>query len=111
MSYIRHSCNPEGIYIWDDGENTNITCNKFKDEIKTIPSKTFSALIRKYKRKNDCEYNNAEIKEVFIESHKKQTAIEKELEFKDGRFQMRLSYKDWYIDMWLVTWEYIVNQH
>ncbi len=115
MSYIRCLSNPEGLYIWGDGKNINIA--KDGDDLKYIPQRTFDGLLKKYHREGSwcvedypIRYRGAIIEEVFIESGKKQTKIEKQLKIKDGIFQYRLSYKNWYIDMWQVTWEHITKR-
>jgi len=111
MSYIRCSSNPEALYIWDDGKNANIVCDMNNQTIQIIPSKIFSGLIKKYKKNygEDTTYKGASIKEVFVKSGKKPNKFQKLLRIEDGNFQYRLSYKNWYIDMWQVTWEHIAQ--
>ena len=115
MSYIRCLSNPEGLYIWGDGKYINIA--KGGEDLKYIPQLTFDGLLRKYHREGSwcvqgypITYRGATIEEVHIESNKKITKFEKELKFRLGIFQYRLSYKDWHIDMWQVTWEHIAKR-
>lgn len=113
MSYIRCLSNPEGIYIWGDGKQTNITIADTGIH-KYIPQKIFDGLLKKYNKQfgsTPIKYRGAKIDEIFVESGKKQTKIEKQLGIKDGKYQYRLSYKNWYIDMWQVTWEHIANHN
>ena len=122
MSYIRCLSNPEGIYIWGDGQYVNISVGK--EELKYIPQKRFDGLLRKcnkYPNSDKIKYCGVQIEETFVKTPKKfWTKTDKEI-MKDkrlrkvlgepGNFKMRLSYQDWYIDMWRVTWEYIVRHN
>jgi len=113
MSYIRYLSNPEGLYIWGDGKNVNFTLASEK-EILTMPQKTFDKLIKKYIKSygDDISYRGASIKEVFVKNNKMNPKPFWKIVGKyDGNYQMRLSYKNWHIDMWLVTWEYIINHN
>jgi hypothetical protein len=95
MSYIRSISNPEGLYIWGDGEMANITT---KDSFRTymrVPMDIIDGLILKYHRSNlpdVCSYKGCKISEIMI----------------DGALKMKLEYADWSIFMWDVTWTYIV---
>lgn len=110
MSYIRCLYNPEGLYIWADEKYANITISG-KEGISQIPLNIFEGLLREYIGGfgKDAEYKGASIKEVFVKSGKKPTKIKKMMNVEDGIYQMRLSYKNWCIDMWFVTWEYIAQ--
>ncbi len=116
MSYIRCLCNPEGLYIWGDGKYVNITLAG-RECHECIPEKIFDGLIKKFHKEGSwcvqgspIKYKGATIEEVLIESNKKITKLEKELKFRHGNFKYRLSYKDWYIDMWQVTWEHVAKK-
>jgi hypothetical protein len=110
MSYIRCLYNPEGLYIWADEKYTNITISG-KTGISQIPVDIFEGLIKKYHKNfgEDTKYKGASIEQVFVKSGKKPNRIQKMMNVEDGRYQMRLSYNHWCIDMWLVTWEYIAQ--
>ena len=112
MSYIRGTSNPENLYIWGDGKTVYIA--RGQNKLKSIPQKTFDRLLKKYnKTREDSIFRGAKIEEVFVE--KKEKLSKKRQEFLNllgipqGDFKIRLSYKDWHIDMWRVTWEYITN--
>jgi len=113
MSYIRCLSNPEELYIWGDGKYANFSSSirkKFPDTLYKMPQKTFDNLLKKYKFKGDTRYKGARIREVFVKNGKLNPKCVWKLVGKyDGNFKMRLSYKKWHIDMWLVTWEYIVR--
>ena len=89
MSYIRSGSNPEGLYIWGDGETAYIVAGT--TSIGNMPSKILNNLIKKYKNNQgeECEYKGASIKEDFN--------------------KMKLSYNDWSFTMYYVTWHYIVS--
>lgn len=112
MSYIRSLTNPEELYIWGDGKDVHVSGKKIKREI-TIPEKTFEGLLKKFVKGywEDCQYQEASIKEVFIKSKSKPNKIEKMLKLQRGHFQMRLSYKKQSVDIWLVTWIYICQRY
>ena len=113
MSYIRSTSNLEGLYIWGDGKDANISKGGDLDRIRKIPQRIFDGLCKKYYKSfgANTKYKGASVKEIFVKSGKKQTKLEKMLGIEDGEFQTRLSYKDWYIDMWRVTWEYIARRY
>lgn len=93
MSYIRCTSNPEGLYIWSNGETVIVQMGSI--DIGKIPTNIFNGLIKKYigNYNYDVKYNGAEIKEI-------QDGI--------GNFKMELSYDNWSCLMWRVTWDYIV---
>lgn len=94
MSYIRSTSNPEGLYIWGDGKTVTIT--KGPKTIGYIPTNIFHGLIKKYNQNfypDECSYKGASIKEVHIGKN----------------FKVQLSYDNWKVNMWDVTWHYIVS--
>ncbi len=93
MSYIRSGSNPEGLYIWGDGKN--VTIIKGKKTLGTIPTKILDGLILKcYNGKYDeiCAYKGASISDIWD----------------NGELKTKLSYGEWNIIMWDVTWTFIV---
>lgn len=91
MSYIRSTSNPEALYIW--GDNKEITVVKGPTIVGYMPISVFNGLIKKYhKHFDDCSYKGAEVKDVKVGKN----------------FKIRLSYGDWSVNMWDVTWSYIV---
>ena len=105
MSYIRSTSNPEELYIWGDENNINIT--KGSDIIGQIPNNIFDGLILKcYKSWQDIIiYKKARIEQVFIENNTKPKILNT---FTQGDFKIKLSYENWELLMWEVTWDYIV---
>ena len=99
MSYIRSASNPEGLYIWSDGDM--VTVMKEHLIIGEIPTDIFNGLIKKYIRGNqcDCSFKKAKIEDVFSLINGVNTP------------QMRLSYAGWQVDMWAVTWYYIAKSN
>lgn len=101
MSYIRSPYNPEGLYIWsqDDG-----MCHFMigPNMIGKIPTNIFNGLIDTYIENFNNEYiefHDACVEEVWVDSGK------------GNELKTRLSYEDWHIDMWDVTWYYIARSN
>lgn len=130
MSYIRSTNNPESLYIWGDEEKTHVY--KGPDYIGSLPNEVMEGLIKKYSDEfhpDECEYKGAKIEEVWVlknDVNNFKTSDEwcKEtsemIENKDPEFmnkvgariiQTRFSYENWHVDMWDVTWHYIVTIH
>jgi hypothetical protein len=105
MSYIRSTSNPENLYIWSDG--TNITIEMGGDTIGQIPTDVFDGLIVKcYKSWEDTiKYKKAKIEQVFIEDNTKPKILDT---FTQGDFKIKLSYDNWELLMWEVTWDSVV---
>jgi hypothetical protein len=96
MSYIRSTSNPEGLYIWSDGNTVEIA-NPKMNETYQIPKDIFNGLILKYRKKQDeCKFKGATIRDVW------------ELENNVNLPKIELAYNDWKITMWEVTWYYII---
>ncbi len=91
MSYIRSTANPEGIYIFSDGKESHIWI--LDDHSRKMPTNTLDKLIKKWIENGEehCRYRGAEIRESW----------------KDDHFEMVLSYNDWEVRMWYVTWHTI----
>lgn len=100
MSYIRSTSNPESLYIWSNGEYATIM--KGPDIIGNIPERTINGLINKYIDDNlpdNCEYEGAKISEEWISLNNSNHPM------------MVLSYEDWEVIMWDVTWYYIAHSN
>ena len=116
MSYIRSGSNPENLYIWGDKEDVYISIGG-ETELKKVPIKTFNGLLKKY-HKNfhevPCVFKSLKIEEVWVKVDDKQNILgeidddEKIVDFLKTEIRMKLSYDNWFIYMWFVTWEYIV---
>jgi hypothetical protein len=113
MSYIRSGSNPEQLYIWGDG--TNVFVVKGPIKVGSIPKEILHEIIRKYDSSGhdgNIEHEGAELKEVWVDSNEKELLPNlKEHTGYDRPFncKLRLSYNGWYINMWYVTWFYIVS--
>ena len=96
MSYIRSPYNPEGLYIWAQVDGL---CRFMvgPEIIGTMPENVSNVLIDMYVENHDeyTEFHDAKVEEVWVE----------------GELKMRLSYEDWHIDMWDVTWYYIARSN
>jgi hypothetical protein len=101
MSFIRSGSNPEGLYVWGDGTNINITADETHGKIRTIPQTIFEPLAKKYCRNSGeaITLSGASIQEIWVKNRKR------------NELKVRLSYKDWSIHMWEVTWEYIIRRY
>lgn len=116
MSYIRSTSNPEGLYIWGNGKDVIIVTTNFHEH---IPQKIFDGLLEKCRKEfdNNINYKKASIKEVWVIKKHKCNKWCKMKNKKTGKLiygcpanlKIRLSYKNWHIDMWQVTWEHILN--
>jgi hypothetical protein len=99
MSYIRSIENPEKLYIFGNGEDTEFY--EGSEFVGYIPTNIFNKLIDLHidNFQEDCQYCGASIEETF----------------EDGKFRMRLSYTGWplgkHIDMWNVTWTCITENN
>ena len=111
MSYIRGLSNPEGLFIWGDEETVTVT--KGPEIIGHIPISIFNGLIRKYIRGycEDCKYKGAEIKEVLVKNDIEVPDEEFGTNPATTNFKMKLSYGDWSVIMWDVTWYYIARSN
>jgi len=114
MSYIRSSSNPENLYIWGDEEDVYISIGS-NVELKKVPIKTFNGLLKKYHKnfhKVPCAFKSLKIEEVWVKVDDKQYVLgevgEKIFDDLKTEVRMKLSYENWHIYMWFVTWEYIV---
>ena len=94
MSYIRFGSSPDNLYIFGNG--TTIEWWRPGPETFHVPNETFYGLCEKYVREGEetTEYGGASIIE----------------EFRDGRFRTVFSYEDNEVEMWDVTWAYIIDR-
>ena len=97
MSYIRSTSNPEALYIVGTGKNVEIYRGGRYAHLlpHTIPTRTLKMLLRKWNVGNhdDETYGGARVREIKV---------------KNG-WKIELSYEDWKIRMWPVTWYYIAS--
>ena len=103
MSYIRSTSNPEALYIWSEA-NGDCVFLMGTEIVGKMPREVFDGLIKLYVEEGDIEY-----------THYKDAKVEELIDGTewDGntRLATRLSYKDWHIDMWAVTWYYIAHSN
>ena len=117
MAYIRSGNNPEALYIWGDGET--VTVVKGHITVGNIPSVILNGLIRKYvdeHEEEDCEYEGAVLSEVWVDSNDVELEkIEKDPTIVKGtgsnQAKTRLTYGDWSLIMWGVTWDWIAHNN
>jgi len=78
MSYIRCLSNPEGLYIWGDGETIEISGGFLpigcENHINTyrVPSKIFKGLLNKFHKNYHecpCSYKGLKVEEVWVDIH------------------------------------------
>ena len=98
MSYIRCLSNPEGLYIWSDGESVTIT-GKNIPLFYSIQEKIFDGLIKKYNKNKGWLCGESEA--IKYKGAKL---------FENADFKVVLSYKDWSVSMFFVTWAYIASK-
>jgi len=99
MSLIRSISNPEELYIVGDSLTHYTICmgSEFR---KKVPVDDFDVLMKKW---DDDDFGDEDNEVV------KCNGLKIEFGKFDSDWKIRLSYEDWFIDMWLVTWEYIVK--
>ena len=97
MSYIRCGSNLENLYIWGNGQTVFIA--EGKKEPKRIPQKIMNGLIKKWKAGygEDTKYRGAKITSVWVRVKNK------------NEQRTQLSYENWSIKMYYVTWAYIAS--
>lgn len=113
MSYIRSPYNPEALYIWsqDDGKCYFV---KGFDHIGTMPTDVFDGLIKAYVEEDAdefAEYEGAMVEEVWVRERDGIVENDENKQPFNSNLQTRLSYGDWHIDMWDVTWYYIAHSN
>lgn len=115
MSYIRSPYNPEALYIWGEGNN-RCRFMKGSEIVGTMPTDIFNGLIKAYVKEDVClsdghvEYKEARVEEVWV-NIKGEKVDEDDVKPEKNELRTRLSYKDWHIDMWDVTWYYIAHSN
>jgi hypothetical protein len=115
MSYIRSTNNPEGLYIICSGKYVEISEGSKKSW--NIPVTQFRNILKKWKKRGwvdeDVKYKDTRVREIFIPDKKQDKNWKKFIKTLGpiGKFKIRLSYKRNHIDMWFVTWDYIINNN
>lgn len=99
MSYIRGMSNPEALYIFGSGRGRVEICVAGK--IVTIPRHVFHGILRRWheNKGENVTYRGAAMTEIIVHSPPKPT-----------RFRFALTYSDWSILAYEVTWEYLCAQ-
>jgi len=99
MSYIRSTSNPERLYIF--GSVDGIEFNVGSIHKGNIPTDLFNKFIDSYidGYEEELTQDGILLEEIFPADNK------------DHRISIRLSYEDWHIDMWNVTWYYIARSN
>lgn len=138
MSYIRCLSNPEGLYVWSDGKFATLTHNVERPHSSgrsfSIPHRTFEALLKKWaKWIEPARQGGAVAEELHVEVKtgrlippwkpcRRCTPAGKNawipcrrcgpgsLDRPSGRYVIRLSYKGDFVNLWRVTWDYMVRR-
>lgn len=139
MSYIRCLSNPEGLYVWSDSQKTTIAHTvkppHSSGRYFTVPHKAFDRVLKLWAQYHEparcggvtaeelhidrktgavippskpCNRGCQRIKNGWIPCRpcwKKQTR-----DARHAEFFIRLSYKDDFVNMWRVTWDYMTNR-
>jgi hypothetical protein len=95
MSYISPSSNPDRLYAYEGVHGVHLS--KGAGETYILPSSVFHRLLKLWYSRDTGTvlFKGAIVKELLIED----------------RFRIVLSYKEWSIDLWPVTWHYLVLYH
>lgn len=140
MSYIRCLSNPERLYVWSNGKYVNITHSVKRPNSSgrhfTIPHGIFEGTCKRWANDNEpAVCRGAKAEELHIDRTTgrvipewkpctrgckpdgKNTwtpclrCLKKSMgDAKRGEFVIRLSYKKDFVNMWRVTWEYIISR-
>lgn len=131
MSLIRATSNPEGLYIWGDGKTYSISTginwelsNIGPDQpIMNIPNETFEEAARQWEEKGSwgrhtIEYKGFRIEtniNIFVDTLEEVPddylllRLEKQEDFRETFWGLKISYKDLYTYLYIVTWTYATN--
>ena len=116
MSFIRNTNNPEALYIYNSVDG-NVYIRKGSVDIGSMPTKIFIKLLKKWKKKmwhRSVKHKGAKVEEVDecegkdIDTDTLSHAEWMILYAKEMKEQIKLSYGNWHVYMWGVTWFYIV---
>lgn len=95
MSYIRSGSNPEKLYVWGDRKNVYWTGGGLPyDDFMVMSLKDFDSLMREADREGDW-YDGISFNNGTLSVHEE--------------FKTLLLYKRWRLEMYDVTFEYILN--
>lgn len=119
MSYIRSSSNPEGLYIWCDIKGSVHLSHIIKSPLSsaavlphefTIPRYIFEHILKKYDGQSEVKFRGLKVEERVVNLETGQIYDGAFPKVKGTyQFMIRLSYKNEFIIMWPVTWDYIVS--
>ena len=121
MSYIRALSNPEGLYIWGEEDPKNPKRARVViagptvggKPLPTIPSGTFKMLCRKWNTDGEATYKGFVVDEVVVCGKKVKRPGQDDWHCKkEHEYKIRLrklGKGGWYMLMWRVTWEYVVE--
>lgn len=121
MSYIRSTSNPEELYIFSSGKEVEV--HQGPELIGKLPTKVMNGLIKKYIKKNQpdkCKHKGAKVEEVWVILDDDRTILQEKGddkfsldEAKKGNTEVmtKLSYGDWEVYMYYVTWYYIAHSN
>ncbi len=130
MSYIRCLSNPEGLYIWDDGDVVTFSHGvkpPLSSGIKevgdvarfTIPSEIFIKVHARCKQgfwDEPVEVDGMSVRQeyIYLDTASKipsQTITEMCEDKKARGYRIRVQYKEHFVYLWPVTWAYVVKSH
>ena len=117
MSFIRSGSNPEKLYIWGDGDYININDHK---TLKQVPVDTFFKLIEEfienfYEADEPIEVDQFKLEEKWTNEDALSEDLHDLKRVDRGNYKVFLSCNDsereieWEIEMWRVTWMYIIH--
>lgn len=140
MSYIRCLSNPEALYVWSDGKKTHITHNVKSPHSSgrdfTIPHKAFERVLKLWAQYHEPSRCGGVIAQELHIDKKTGKIIPRWKPCKRGckpqgrnawipckrcwkrdvkgsrrgEFLIRLSYKNDFVNLWRVTWDYMTNR-
>lgn len=99
MSYIRDNENPEGLYVWGDGEDLSFCVN---GRIEKISRDLFYKVVTRW--------HNDDFDALIDEESVTEDGLQVVSRFRNGKLEINLRHRNWSLSMWPVTWEYLVNE-
>ena len=123
MSYIRSNSNPESLYIWGGGPGGCVTiCHRSSaKEIPAsfnVPTRAFDRVRRKWAKGYDEKASSGGIlvEEVHVYMRSGRLvpvrSMTTQLTSKaQTEFLIRLSYKEHFVHLWRVTWDYVAREN
>ena len=116
MSYIHFTSNPEGLYVRGDSDGIVYFCMN-GDMSRQMPQKIFDGLMKNCKKSypffdTPVEYEGGKIEDVCVLENTDKEVIWSEMSKDESQWvscKIKISYGDWKLYLWGVTFDKIYN--